>query len=248
MKRNTYKGGFEMNKRNILLIVIIIIILFVILYIVSKAIENNNIQNIKSPIIISDTLDASVQRSPISVQKPTEGLGLSINTWIFVSDWNYNFGKFKPIIVKGSINNSEINATPALLLYPETNALQVITKTTFGNEDCSIQNIPLQTWVNICYILDNRNVDIYINGKLERSCALKGIPTINENDSIYVTPSFDNNIPPGYWGKIGKTQYFSYTITPDKVSDLYASGPIGSPQYKIQFFQNGKILDIKNMY
>ena len=46
-------------------------------------------------------------------------------------------------------------------------------------------------------------------------------------------------------GKIGRTQYFTYTIQPNKVVDLYQHGPVGSSQYKVQFFQDGKLINFQ---
>lgn len=240
-------GAPQMNIKNIVIIVIIIIILYVLIYSIYKSIQANNIANSQSPVIVSTVIDAYNAQSPVSVSVPTSGLGQSISTWIYVTDWNYNFGSYKPILIEGSLDSTVMprNFYPGLLLYPDTNALKVITLTTVGEESCDVQNIPLQKWVHICYVLDNRNVDIYIDGKLERSCALKGIPQIGSvgatTNNIYITPGN----PPGFMGKIGRTQYFTYTIQPNKVVDLYQHGPVGSSQYQVQFFQNGKIIDFK---
>ena len=104
----------------------------------------------------------------------------------------------------------------------------------------NIQNIPLLAWVHITYVLNNRTVDIYINGKLERSCALKGIPTIT-NDPVYITTGSPQA---GYYGKIGKTQYFTTALLPNDVANLYQQGPLGTSQYQIQFFTGGKFLSV----
>ena len=46
------------------------------------------------------------------------------------------------------------------------------------------------------------------------------------------------------YGKIGKTQYFTKSLLPTDVMDLYQQGPLGSTQYQIQFFQDGKFVTV----
>jgi hypothetical protein len=113
--------------------------------------------------------------------------------------------------------------------------LKVVTSTSVPEqvESCDIQNIPLMTWVHIVYILNGRTVDIYINGKLERSCALRGIPIIS-NDPVYIT----SGSPAGYFGMIGKTQYYTSALLPNNVANIYQQGPLGTAQFQLQFNQN----------
>ena len=54
-----------------------------------------------------------------------------------------------------------------------------------NNYVCDIKNIPLQRWVNVSIVLWNRTTDVYINGKLNRSCILAGVPKLNNGD-VYV--------------------------------------------------------------
>ena len=50
----------------------------------------------------------------------------------------------------------------------------------------------------------------------------------------------------GFYGKIGKTQYFTKALLPTDVMDLYQQGPLGSTQYQIQFFQDGKFVTVSD--
>jgi hypothetical protein len=95
------------------------------------------------------------------------------------------------------------------------------------------------SWVNIVYVLNNRTVNIYINGLLERSCALQGIPVI-ANDPIYVTAGGSTNA--GFYGKIGKTVYYTYPLLPNDIANVYQQGPLGTNQYQVQFFTDGKFV------
>ena len=246
---NAYKKSSTMGKV-IFFIVLIIFIIFIIyiIYIAIKAAHKNNVNN---PVIVNDVIDASISRPAFKLPPITEGMNQTFSTWIYVKDWNYKFGQYKNVLWKGNPpNTSSTTSTPnisnihspSIWLYPLTNSLKVVTSTSVPEqvESCDIQNIPLMTWVHIVYVLNNRTVDIYINGKLERSCALRGIPTI-DNSPVYIT---SGSPLAGYYGKIGKTQYFTQALLPNEVANIYQKGPLGSVSYQLNFFTNGKFLDI----
>jgi hypothetical protein len=82
---------------------------------------------------------------------------------------------------------------------------------------CDIVDIPLQRWVHIGVVLWNRSLDVYLNGKLSRSCALKGIPNINDGN-LYVTQNG------GYKGDMATLRYFNRALNPSEVYDIYKQG------------------------
>ena len=177
----------------------------------------NGTQLIGKPV---DAYDGSIVGKKFNVPMTTEGLSFSYSLWIYVEDWSYQFGKWKNIMVKGDVDGSDGERAPGLWLYPRTNSLHARISTTVDkNEGCDIKNIPLQKWVNIIYVLDNRSVDIYINGKLERSCVLKGIPIINSKP---LTVSADGA---GFYGKISNLVHYKQALKPENVMDIYHSGP-----------------------
>lgn len=237
------------------IIFFIILVLFIsfVIYIIYVAVKASRDAAANSPVIVNDVIDAYIARPSFTLPQITQGMNQTFSTWIYIKDWNYKFGQYKNILWKGNPPNTSTtpstptvgnNHCPSMWLYPLTNSLKVITSTSVPElvESCDIQNIPLLTWVHIVYVLNNRTVDIYINGKLERSCALRGIPTIT-NDPVYIT----NGSPQaGYYGKIGKTQYFTKALLPNDVANIYQQGPLGTTQYQIQFFTNDRIISIKN--
>jgi len=257
------KGGFNnsnaLTKQSgsmgkIIFIIFILLIVIIIIAIISYMVSEANRANAANPVIINDVIDANVARPAFKLPEVTSGMGQSFSTWIYIKDWNYKFGQYKCILWKGNPNTAVAGATstgngdvhsPSLWLYPNTNSLKVVTSTTdtSGVESCDIPNIPLMTWVHIAYVLNNRTVDIYINGKLERSCALRGVPVIN-NSPVYMNVGTPEA---GFYGKMGKTQYFTKSLLPNDVMNLYQQGPLGSTQYQVQFFQEGKVFNMKTL-
>lgn len=103
-----------------------------------------------------------------------------------------------------------------------------------GFDSCTIKNIPLQKWNHVVVSVYNNIVDLYLNGKLVRSCILKGFPKPN-TDNLYL------NLNKGFEGQVAKTTFINSAITPSEVYDLYKMGPVFSEGFfdKVSdFFRN----------
>jgi len=248
---NVKKNSNPMGK--VIFFIIAVLFIAFIIYIVYVAVKSSQEDAANSPVIVNDVIDSYVARPAFSLPQVTNGMNHTFSTWIYVKDWNYKFGQYKNILWKGNPANTSTTGSspnvgnihcPSIWLYPLTNSLKVVTSTSAPEqiESCDIQNIPLLSWVHITYVLNNRAVDIYVNGKLERSCALRGIPTIT-NDPVYIT---SGNPQAGFFGKIGKTQYFTKALLPNEVANVYQQGPLGTSQYQVQFFNDGKFINVSN--
>ena len=69
---------------------------------------------------------------------------------------------------------------------------------------------------------NNRTVDTYIDGKLVNTHLLSGVPNIDKNANINLTPD------KGFSGATSKFNYFSRTISPREAYDIYKEGPGGN--------------------
>jgi hypothetical protein len=201
----------------ILLAIIFIIVLVVIIVILVKRAKQNQ-TNIS--VLLDSPVDAfDLKDKSFPVKNSDEGLEFSYSVWIYIQDWTRGW---KNILVKGDKSDgagTNSSRAPGLWLYPDSNALHARINTFASpNEGCDIKNIPLQKWVHITYILNNRTVDIYIDGKLERSCVLRGVPKLND-EPVRVC---DNG---GFFGKISNLVYFRYAMKPDEVYNIYSKGP-----------------------
>lgn len=107
--------------------------------------------------------------------------------WMYISDWDYNFSKEKTVVKRLSTGTAT-DVSPFITLHPTDNSLQVkvaIYPTTTGagaasstgdSFTCSVENVPLQRWFSVSVTVFQRNVDIYIDGRLVKSCVLPGVP------------------------------------------------------------------------
>ena len=241
-----YQRARSMSTLEIIVLVIILVAIIMIIYFWAKSANKESKRKSRnSPILVGAPRNAyggQLGRRPQRVPNPTEGLAFSYSMWIYVADWNYNFGRVKNILVKGD----DEQFAPKLQFYPNTNALhaRINVHGSDGktrNEGCDIANFPLQKWVHLVYILNNRSVDIYLNGKLERSCVLTGVPILN-NRPVRICEN------PSYWGQIAKVQYFTKALYPHDVSRIYSEGPFTDHSYKVSFFDHDRLVSAESNY
>ena len=107
--------------------------------------------------------------------------------WMYIADWDYNFSKEKTVVKRMGTGTST-DVSPFITLHPTDNSLQVkiaIYPTTTGTGTasstgdtfpCTVENVPLQRWFAVSVTVFQRNVDIYIDGRLVKSCVLPGVP------------------------------------------------------------------------
>ena len=182
---------------------------------------------IEFPHNAKTTFTAPHKQTRISQVK--KGLGFTQSFWIYIKDWNYRFMNEKFILNKGGFmiylgakNNNLYIEIPVL-----NNKLP---------ERIVYENLPVQKWVNIVVLLDNRYLDIWLNGKLYHSRHLENVPEIApKSDTVYLSNG-------GFSGYISRIYHYENSISKGKIKDIFKSGPINkNPLYKL-------ILLVKNIF
>ena len=75
-----------------------------------------------------------------------------------------------------------------------------------NSERIVFKNIPLQKWLNIGIVVDNRFVDLWINGKLYHSKHLYNLPLFLENKDLVVCGCR------GFDGFVSSFYYYSRSV------------------------------------
>ncbi len=206
-----------------------------------KAAKYNQEKAKKNPVIISEPRDARSSASKVDgskIQMSDSGFEFTYSMWILIDEWSYRYGYWKHIFHRGSADAE--TKSPGLWFYPKTNSLHArISTNDNDSEGCDISNIPLQSWVHIAWVLNNRTVDIYMNGKLERSCLLKGVPKTPSGD-LYLLQNG------GFSGFISGLRYFNYALSPNEIDRLSSGGPMESVNYKVVFSSPIKVIKEKS--
>lgn len=89
---------------------------------------------------------------------------------------------------------------------------------------CDVPNLELQKWLQLTVCLNNKTCDVYLDGKLARSCVL---PSFYKVDKTNLAMSICNY--GGFGGYISNTTVYNYALNPEQTWKLYMAGP--GPQY-----------------
>ena len=240
---NSTRSGFNKVGRSYsglsggqkaILIIIILIVVSLIIYWAYQAYQTSAHGDAANPILIGapvNAFNADLAKKTFDVPDTKSGMQFSYSMWLYIADWDYKYGQMKQILVKGDPTTDLV--APGLWFYERTNSLHARISTFADvNEGCDISNIPLQKWVHIVYVLNNRTTDIYVDGKLERSCVLKGVPRLN-NRPVKVCGMDAGQTEPGFNGQIAKLQFYSTALMPEDVYTIYTQGPFLSSSYKV---------------
>jgi hypothetical protein len=165
------------------------------------------------------------------------------SVWFYVDDWSYRYGE--PKIILGRLD-SDLNPSPSITLGAIENNLQIETtvypssqSSTGTKNTCNVANVPIQKWVNVIVSLYGRTMDVYIDGKLVRTCVLPGVAKIANNAPVYVTPLG------GFSGYTANIHYYADALNPQEAYNIYRMGYGGSGmdfpyEVKIEFLKDGE--------
>jgi hypothetical protein len=88
---------------------------------------------------------------------------------------------------------------------------------------CDLPDIDMQRWMMVSIVLSGRTIDVYLNGKLKRSCVA---PSHFKVDPTGVSPVLCDK--GGFDGHIAGVGVSNYAFNPEQIYKLYLSGPEGS--------------------
>ena len=178
-----------------------------------------------------------------------KGIEFTYNTWIYIDDLNYQKNKRKHIFHKGSNNlgnsdNNDIafpNNAPGLYLHENKNTLIVIINT-FDEiiEEVEIDNIPLNKWINVTIRVEQRNMDVFINGNVAKRHRFNSVPKQNYG-AVHV------NKWKGFSGYMSNLRYYNKALNGTEINSIVKKGPnlkmtdsmnIFPPYFSLNWFFN----------
>jgi hypothetical protein len=250
-----------MDIKSVLLIIIILALLYIIVkYVFSDA---NTLSNLSSGTTMQTITANNLAKGDVA-----NSSNFTYSIWFYINDWNYKYNNNKvlfgrmgglsdsigtsvsgisganpcPVAILGSIEN---NLSILLSCYPGSDVVpstdQVVNSDGTIVHTCTVSNIPIQKWVNLLISSYGRTLDVYLDGKLVSTCVLPGVAKINQDASVYITPSG------GFSGWTSKFQYFPNSTDPQAAWNIYKAGYgnswltdlFGKYQVKVSFSNNG---------
>ena len=160
-------------------------------------------------------VELSVPNEDMLLSQALKGLSFSTSFWIFVKDWNYKYMTDKTIFNKGGFK---------LLLGNKMNDLYIEMPIlgSYYPEKILFKDIPLQKWLHIVITLENRSLDLWINGKLYASRHLKNLPKIMEKQPMIFAQNG------GFSGYISRIYHFEDPLSKQGIITLFKKGPINN--------------------
>lgn len=262
------KGKLDaMPKKKLILMIIGMVLAIVLLSILISVLVKRDQKKSATEKLVIDNLRKG--NTPLLIT-PQEGLPLMnqqeymYNLWIYVAKWES--GTPRCVFFRGNATTTSTDiiiqeASPSVWIYPDTNNLYIRTEVvddpspnypanvqscggnnaaTCVQKTCDVPNFPLQKWVNIGLVLYNRTLDVYINGKLARSCVISGIPKVS-NGNLYVT--LNGSSFTGFEGYLSRFRIYNHSVQPEEMYKLYLEGPY-SGGWGAAEFKNNVLPDI----
>jgi len=101
---------------------------------------------------------------------------------------------------------------------------------------CNVQNVEFGRWVNVTVVLNNNLCDVYMDGRLSRSCVLKGQFNVNGSATtplyfFLLNPDIGTasaHVKTDWTGSLSGVNFYNYALSPDETYRIYMAGPSGS--------------------
>jgi hypothetical protein len=215
-----------MAVKNIIIgVVVILLIIVIVRWLMGDSSKLSGLTDAKKVTKISaDDLEQS------------NASNFAYSVWFYIDDWSYRYGE--PKIVLGRLD-ADLKPSPSIVLGAIENNVKIETTVypsaqsdSGSTHTCNVANVPIQRWVNLIVSLYGRTLDVYIDGKLVRTCVLPGVAKIANNAPVYITPLG------GFSGYTSNVHYYGDALNPQQAYNIYRAGyggsGIGGFPYEIQ--------------
>jgi len=233
-----------MEPSTIFFIVCIIVLIYLVYY--SYFFSAGNLL---SSVVVGNT--ETIIKPPVSETGIIPATG-TYSLWINVNDWAYNKSFYKNILTHQTLTPDQ-GSVSISLDHDSNNVVVAIRQDNTTNKyiSASIDNIPLQTWVHLAVVVNQKTFDLYLNGKLIKTTMLLYVfkPSPASGNQIVLggtatTPtscndSFDTTTElsgcgkifsdvskknPGFSGWITRFNYFQDAKDPQTIWNMYLEG------------------------
>ncbi len=155
------------------------------------------------------------------------GAEFTWSSWLYLSDLGNHEKRYQHIFSKGDglfdpeTNKATINNSPGVYLEPMTNNLMIVMSTVEledTNNNVVVENVPIKKWFHISLRLQNKILDVYVNGVIAKRLIFNYVPKQNYSD-IYL------NQNGGFNGFISNLRYFNHALNIFEINSIVKKGP-----------------------
>jgi hypothetical protein len=162
------------------------------------------------------------------------GMEYTWTVWLNIDKFGTADANFKHVFSKGlsgvAITTTNVGQMPSGSNAPgvylnktgttnSTCTLSVIMDTVSGTaETVEIEDVPFGKWVNVAIRLENKILDVYVNGTLKKRVAFQNVPQQNYGD-IWVSQNS------GFPGQMSDLRYFDRALNVFQLTNITMAGP-----------------------
>ena len=227
--------------------IVVVILGAVALYYLYKYVYG--VEGLSSQSIITTAIPGNTKTRPALYPIPPiyEGGEYSLSFWVYITGFKDQTGLNKHILEIRGVDYStllvglgahrnklmvRVNTAGGSSLSGRTSLTTNEVKDLFRNtqvpsglleqglELCDLPEIDLQRWVCIGVVLNGRTCDLYMDGKLARSCVLPGPFKVDPKGYQMKLLDFD-----GFDGFLSDVYCYQYALNPDQAYRIYMAGP-----------------------
>ena len=146
----------------------------------------------------------------------------ALSVWFYIKKWVNGTN-----IVTFHSDASQTVTIFKVTFKNNTNTIQIFPTSGISNDqlDCEIAEFPLQKWVNLIISFNGSAMDVYVDGKLVKSCVVNLGSKLNNTQSIVLGDDRSKEDI----GFITNVKLKSAPIAPQEAWDIYSQGFGGSP-------------------
>jgi hypothetical protein len=207
-----------------------------------KVILVNGLQNGSVSTTISQDPNNKSSITILRSENEKDGIEFTWSVWLYLNGFQ-NSGSYHHVFNKGNVSTATPTGTfpgtntpnnaPGLYINPNYDGFRVIMNS-FNNpyeEVIEVTDLPMGKWINIVIRIQDKNCDIYVNGRLVKRRIMTEVVKQNYDD-VHVS------LNGGFSGYLSNLTYYNRSISVTEIQDIISIGPNLKPVSKANDLNN----------
>jgi len=207
-----------------------------------KVILVNGLQNGSVSTTISQDPNNKSSITILRSENEKDGIEFTWSVWLYLNGFQSS-GSYHHVFNKGNVSTATPNSTfpgtntpnnaPGLYINPNYDGFRVIMNS-FNNpyeEVIEVTDLPMGKWINIVIRIQDKNCDIYVNGRLVKRRIMTEVVKQNYDD-VHVS------LNGGFSGYLSNLTYYNRSISVTEIQDIISIGPNLKPVSKANDLNN----------
>ena len=201
-----------------------------------KVVLVNGLQNGSVSSTISQDPNNKSSITILRSENEKNGIEFTWSVWLYLNGFQ-DSGSYHHVFNKGNTSTSTPtgnfpgtttpNNAPGLYINPNYDGFRVIMNS-FNNpyqEVIEVTDLPMAKWINIVIRVQDKNCDIYVNGRLVKRRIMTEVVKQNYDD-VHVS------LNGGFSGYLSNLTYYNRSISVTEIQDIISVGPNLKPVSK----------------